>query len=43
MMPNVPQAKMKMTRRITMIPIVHGFGSLNSIDSNGLSGMVSLP
>jgi hypothetical protein len=42
-MTNVPQIKMKMIRRITMIPIVRGFAPLNSKDSNGLSGMVSLP
>jgi hypothetical protein len=42
-MTNVPQTKIKIIARMTMIPMVRGFGPLNSKDSTVLSGMVSLP
>jgi hypothetical protein len=38
-----PQKKMKMMKRMIRIPIVRGFGPLNSKDSNVLSGIAHLP
>jgi hypothetical protein len=41
-MTKVPQTKMKTIRRITRIPMVRGFGPLNSKASKVLSGIVHL-
>jgi hypothetical protein len=41
-MAKVPQRKMKMMRRTTRVPIVRGFGPLNSKPSEVLSGITVL-
>jgi hypothetical protein len=41
-MAKVPQRKMKMMKRTTRVPIVRGFGPLNSKPSEVLSGIMVL-